>query len=169
MPPKKNKKDPPDKHYKSIKLHGHKFVSAERLIQAALEDGPIGFMLLDTPPSSLPAFGFVPTGANRGVEMEVEADKLVTIKDIPELYRHLREVFDEVEADKLPPHMENGLQLELAENSKPPQGPLYLKGPKEMAELRKYLDKNLAKGFIWPSKSPARSPVLFVPKKDGGL
>ena len=86
MPPKKNKKDPPDKHYKSIKLHGHKFVSAERLIQAALEDGPIGFMLLDTLPSSLLAFGFVPTGADRGVEMEVEVDKPVTIKDIPKPY-----------------------------------------------------------------------------------
>ncbi|KAJ1581275.1 hypothetical protein NDA15_007913 [Ustilago hordei] len=52
---------------------------------------------------------------------------------------------------------------------KPPQGPLYLKGPKEMSELRRYLDENLEKGFIRPSKSPARSPVLFVPKKDGGL
>ncbi|UTT89897.1 hypothetical protein NDA17_006194 [Ustilago hordei] len=52
---------------------------------------------------------------------------------------------------------------------KPPQGPLYLKGPKEMSELRRYLDENLEKGFIKPSKSPARSPVLFVPKKDGGL
>ncbi|SPC62440.1 related to retrotransposon nucleocapsid protein [Ustilago sp. UG-2017b] len=38
-----------------------------------------------------------------------------------------------------------------------------------MSELRKYLDENLEKGFIRPSKSPARSPVLFVPKKDGGL
>ncbi|CCF50035.1 uncharacterized protein UHOR_14181 [Ustilago hordei] len=65
--------------------------------------------------------------------------------------------------------MEHDLQLELAENSKPPQGPLYLKGPKEMAKLCKYLDENLAKGFIQPLKSPARSPVLFVPKKDGGL
>ncbi|KAJ1045280.1 hypothetical protein NDA10_008131 [Ustilago hordei] len=52
---------------------------------------------------------------------------------------------------------------------KPPQGPLYLKGPKEMSELRRYLDENLEKGFIRPSKSLARSPVLFVPKKDGGL
>ncbi|KAJ1587189.1 hypothetical protein NDA14_000856 [Ustilago hordei] len=116
-------------------LHGNKFVSAEHLLQAALEDGPIGFMLLEEPPSSLPAFGFVPTGADKGVEMEVEHD----------------------------------LHLELIEGGKPPQGPLYLKGPKEMSELRRYLDENLEKGFIRPSKSPARSPVLFVPKKDGGL
>ncbi|UTT89704.1 hypothetical protein NDA17_007024 [Ustilago hordei] len=116
-------------------LHGNEFVSAERILQAALEDGPIGFMLLEEPPSSLLAFGFVPTGADKGVEMEVEHD----------------------------------LHLELIEGGKPPQGPLYLKGPKEMSELRRYLDENLEKGFIRPSKSPARSPVLFVPKKDGGL
>ncbi|KAJ1581827.1 hypothetical protein NDA12_003422 [Ustilago hordei] len=94
-------------------LHGNEFVSAERILRAALEDGPIGFMLLEEPPSSLPAF--------------------------------------------------------VDRRRKPPQGPLYLKGPKEMSELRRYLDENLEKGFIRPSKSPARSPVLFVPKKDGGL
>ncbi|KAJ1039786.1 hypothetical protein NDA10_002641 [Ustilago hordei] len=116
-------------------LHGNKFVSAECILRAALEDGPIGFMLLEEPPSSLPAFGFVPTGADKGVEMEVEHD----------------------------------LHLELIEGGKPPQGPLYLKGPKEMSELRRYLDENLKKGFIRPSKSLARSPVLFIPKKDGGL
>ncbi|KAJ1602546.1 hypothetical protein NDA14_006435 [Ustilago hordei] len=55
-------------------LHGNEFVSAERILRAALEDGPIGFMLLEEPPSSLPAFGFVPTGADKGVEMEVEHD-----------------------------------------------------------------------------------------------
>ncbi|UTT89148.1 hypothetical protein NDA17_005448 [Ustilago hordei] len=116
-------------------LHGNEFVSAEHILRAALEDGPIGFMLLEEPPSSLPAFGFVPTGADKGVEMEVEHD----------------------------------LHLELIEGGKPPQGPLYLKGPKEMSELRRYLDENLEKGFIRPSKSLARSPVLFIPKKDGGL
>ncbi|SOV04073.1 uncharacterized protein UDID_19532 [Ustilago sp. UG-2017a] len=150
-------------------LHGNEFVSAERILQAALEDGPIGFMLLEEPPSSLPAFGFVPTGTDKGVEMEVEVDKVVTAADIPKPYQHLRDVFDEVEADKLPHHTEHDLHLELIEGGKPPQGPLYLKGPKEMSELRRYLDENLEKGFIRPSKSPARSPVLFVPKKDGGL
>ncbi|KAJ1595608.1 hypothetical protein NDA11_004253 [Ustilago hordei] len=150
-------------------LHGNEFVSAERILRAALEDGPIGFMLLEEPPSSLPAFGFVPTGADKGVEMEVEVDKVVTAADIPKPYQHLRDVFDEVEADKLPHHTEHDLHLELIEGGKPPQGPLYLKGPKEMSELRRYLDENLEKGFIRPSKSPAQSPVLFVPKKDGGL
>ncbi|SOV08925.1 uncharacterized protein UDID_17787 [Ustilago sp. UG-2017a] len=101
--------------------------------------------------------------------MEVEVDKVVTAADIPKPYQHLRDVFDEVEADKLPHHTEHDLHLELIEGGKPPQGPLYLKGPKEMTELRRYLDENLKKGFIRPSKSPARSPVLFVPKKDGGL
>ncbi|KAJ1584284.1 hypothetical protein NDA12_000970 [Ustilago hordei] len=61
------------------------------------------------------------------------------------------------------------MMMTMRETRKPPQGPLYLKGPKEMSELRRYLDENLEKGFIRPSKSPARSPVLFVPKKDGGL
>ncbi|KAJ1600657.1 hypothetical protein NDA14_002380 [Ustilago hordei] len=150
-------------------LHGNEFVSAERILRAALEDGPIGFMLLEEPPSSLPAFGFVPTGADKGVEMEVEVDKVVTAADIPKPYQHLQDVFDEVEADKLPHHTEHDLHLELIEGGKPPQGPLYLKGPKEMSKLRRYLDENLEKGFIRPSKSPARSPVLFVPKKDGGL
>ncbi|UTT89144.1 hypothetical protein NDA17_005448 [Ustilago hordei] len=150
-------------------LHGNEFVSAEHILRAALEDGPIGFMLLEEPPSSLPAFGFVPTGADKGVEMEVEVDKVVTAADIPKPYQHLRDVFDEVEADKLPHHTEHDLHLELIEGGKPPQGPLYLKGPKEMSELRRYLDENLEKGFIRPSKSLARSPVLFIPKKDGGL
>ncbi|KAJ1586581.1 hypothetical protein NDA11_002540 [Ustilago hordei] len=122
-------------------IHGNEFVLAASLIQAALEDRPIGVMLLDLPPLSLLAFGFVPTSTDKGIEMEVEVDRKVSAEDIPEPYQHL----------------------------KLPQGPLYLKGPKEMAELRKYLDENLAKGFIHPSKSLARPPVLFVPKKDGGL
>ena len=39
----------------------------------------------------------------------------------------------------------------------------------ELKALREYLDKNLKKGFIQPSTSPAQYPILFVPKKDGKL
>ena len=38
-----------------------------------------------------------------------------------------------------------------------------------MAELRNYLDDALEKGWIRHSTSPAGAPILFVPKKDGGL
>jgi hypothetical protein len=40
---------------------------------------------------------------------------------------------------------------------------------RELEELRNYLKKNLAKGFIRELQLLARFPVLFVPKKDGEL
>ncbi|KAG2003418.1 hypothetical protein CC2G_004018 [Coprinopsis cinerea AmutBmut pab1-1] len=36
-------------------------------------------------------------------------------------------------------------------------------------ELNRFLDENLKKGYIRPSKSPLSSPVFFVKKKDGKL
>ena len=35
--------------------------------------------------------------------------------------------------------------------------------------LRKFIDENLATGFIRPSHSPHGAPVLFIQKKDGSL
>jgi hypothetical protein len=40
---------------------------------------------------------------------------------------------------------------------------------KELKALYEYLDENQKKGFIQPSTSPARYPIIFVPKKDGKL
>ena len=40
---------------------------------------------------------------------------------------------------------------------------------KELLAVREYLQKHLEKEHIRPSTSPAGYPVLFVPKKDGGL
>ncbi|GJP72004.1 hypothetical protein CLOP_g2781 [Closterium sp. NIES-67] len=39
----------------------------------------------------------------------------------------------------------------------------------QLAELRSQLDYLLEKGFIQPSTSPFAAPILFTPKKDGGL
>ena len=34
-------------------------------------------------------------------------------------------------------------------------------------EVQAFVDSQLKKGYIRPSKSPQTSPVMFVPKKDG--
>ena len=41
--------------------------------------------------------------------------------------------------------------------------------PKELAALHKFIDENLATGFIRPSCSPCGALVLFIWKKDGSL
>jgi hypothetical protein len=40
---------------------------------------------------------------------------------------------------------------------------------KELQELKAYINKNIKKGFIRLSKSPAGYPVMFVPKKNRKL
>lgn len=57
----------------------------------------------------------------------------------------------------------------LEEGASPPLGPIYLLSPRELGALRKFLDENLASGFICPSMSPHGAPVLFVKKKDSSL
>jgi hypothetical protein len=38
-----------------------------------------------------------------------------------------------------------------------------------LAALRRYIDENLSKNFIWQSKSLVEAPILFVKEKDGSL
>jgi predicted transport protein len=47
--------------------------------------------------------------------------------------------------------------------------PIYSLSKRELKALRKYIDENLAKGYIRAFKSPARYSILFVSKKDGKL
>ena len=41
--------------------------------------------------------------------------------------------------------------------------------PQEHTEIDKFIDENLTKGYIRPSKSPMASPFFFVAKKSGDL
>ena len=59
--------------------------------------------------------------------------------------------------------------IELEEGKQPPFGPIYSLGLVELETLKTYIKINLANGFIWPSKSPARAPIFFNRKPDGSL
>ncbi|XP_060098768.1 zinc finger protein 709-like [Heteronotia binoei] len=91
------------------------------------------------------------------------------IKTIPREYRDLKGAFSEIEADELPPHRSTDCAIELIPGQSLPKAKLYSMGWVEKEELRKFLDKNLRRGFIRPATAPHAAPVLFRKKKDGSL
>ena len=86
---------------------------------------------------------------------------------IPLELEKFQDVFSVEDAGKLPSHQGGDHAIETTND--PPYGPLYNLSNTELAALREYLDAALAKGWIRHSTSPAGAPILFVPKKDGGL
>ena len=94
------------------------------------------------------------------------------IEEIPSLPEELLS-FSDVLSDHAPGnrplHPDALHHIELEPGTKPPYGPLYPLSPKELTALREYIEENLRLGRIRHSTSSAASPILFVPKKDGGL
>jgi hypothetical protein len=61
------------------------------------------------------------------------------------------------------------MAIDLKEGSSIPWGPLYSLSEAELKVLKDYLDENLRKGYIRPSKASVGSSLFFVKKKDGTL
>ncbi|XP_039215403.1 uncharacterized protein LOC120315311 [Crotalus tigris] len=87
----------------------------------------------------------------------------------PEEYRDLAAVFSEEDCNQLPPHRSTDCAIELLPGVKLPKPRMYAMTPTEVQELRRYIDQNLARGFIQPARSRIAAPVLFKEKKDGSL
>ena len=69
----------------------------------------------------------------------------------------------------LPPHREVDFEIETIPGATPISIAPYRMAPRELKELKEQLEELLDKGFIQPSTSPWKAPVLFVKKKDGSL
>jgi hypothetical protein len=54
------------------------------------------------------------------------------------------------------------ISIKLENRSFPPFGGLYNFSMNEQQQLKKYIDENLAKGFIRLSSSRAAAPIFFV-------
>jgi hypothetical protein len=78
-------------------------------------------------------------------------------------------LFSEAEANNLPPHCPYDHRIPLKEGFTPPFGPIYSLSQTELEALKKWLEENLSKGFIWASSSPTGAPILFMKKGDGSL
>ena len=88
---------------------------------------------------------------------------------VPEYLSEYADVFDNEAAGLVPEHSRLDHAIDVTEHKEPPYGPLYNLSQTELQVLRDYLHDATEKGWIRRSTSPAGAPVLFVPKKDGGL
>ncbi|KAH7922148.1 DNA/RNA polymerase, partial [Leucogyrophana mollusca] len=57
--------------------------------------------------------------------------------------------------------------IDLKDTFNPRKGRMIPLSVEEQQEVSEFIDDQLRKGYIRPSKSPQTSPVFFVPKKDG--
>jgi Reverse transcriptase (RNA-dependent DNA polymerase) len=57
----------------------------------------------------------------------------------------------------------------LEDGATPPQPPLYLLSTLELATLREFIDEHLTMGYIQPTRTSHRAPILFVKNKSDEL
>jgi hypothetical protein len=69
----------------------------------------------------------------------------------------------------LPKHQPYNCTIDLVEGVQLPFEPIYNLSQDKLAMLRKYINENLEKGFIWHSKSLVGALILFVKKNDGSF
>ncbi|GJP46357.1 hypothetical protein CLOM_g5654, partial [Closterium sp. NIES-68] len=89
--------------------------------------------------------------------------------DLAKIIREYPEIFPDDLPSGLPPERPQDHKIELEPDAQPTVRTQWRLTQPELQELRNQLDYLLAKGFIRPSISPFAAPILFTPKKDGGL
>jgi hypothetical protein len=67
----------------------------------------------------------------------------------------------------MPPNRDIEFVIELKPGTSPIYKTPYRMATPELAELKECIKELLEKGFIRPSSSPWRAPLIFIPKKDG--
>jgi hypothetical protein len=154
------------------------FVNARRFKRAA-KDGELGYIwyypnrkihLLSLATSAPPPVGNLPPDVPINPDADDKDNPLhEALKHMPAKFHKFSKVFSPTAVDELPPHRPYNIAINVEDGKTPPFGPIYSLLQPECAELFKYTEANLAKGFICRSESPAASPIIFVKKKTGEL
>ena len=102
-------------------------------------------------------------------KVEAPTKKLTHLPEelVPPCYHSYLDIFSEKAASQFPLRKLWDHAIDLKDSFKPKKGRLIPLLPEEQKEVSEFIDEQLAKGYIHPSKSKQMSPVFFVPKKDG--
>ena len=86
---------------------------------------------------------------------------------VPRKFWKWKKVFGKAESERMPVRKPWDHAIELKEGFMPRKGKVYSLSRDKREEVQAFVEDQLRKGYIRPSKSPQTSPVHFVAKKDG--
>ena len=101
----------------------------------------------------------------KGKQLESNKEPL----KIPWRFAQWAKIFNKKASKQFPPSRTFDHKIELKPTFEAKSMKLYQVAPAEEKALKEFIDKNLQKGYIHPSKSPMASPFFFVAKKGGDL
>jgi len=101
-----------------------------------------------------------------GREEEMEEDHRKIEEMVPKKFLKWKRMFGKVELERIPTRKIWDHAIDLKETFKPRKGRIYSLSKNEREEVQNFVEDQLRKGYIRPSKSPQTLPVFFVSKKD---
>ena len=84
---------------------------------------------------------------------------------VPRKFQKWKKVFGKIKSERIPTRKIWDYTIDLKETFKLQKGRIYPFSKDERKEVQKFIDDQLRKGYIRPSKSSQTSPVFFVNKK----
>jgi hypothetical protein len=85
---------------------------------------------------------------------------------LPEQYQEYASVFDKRTSERMPIERPWDHAIDPKDDFVPKDCKIYPMSPIEQEKLDEFIDENMWKGYIRPSKSPMASPFFFVSKKE---
>jgi len=100
-------------------------------------------------------------------KIEKDENEEVLKRLVPRRFWKWKKVFGKKELEKMPVQKIWDHAIELKEGFMPRKGKVYSLSKEEREEVQTFVEDQLRKEYIQPSKSPQTLPVHFVVKKDG--
>jgi len=105
---------------------------------------------------------------NWGKEEEREEDHRKIEEMVPKKFLKWKKVFGKIESERILTRKIWDHAIDLKETFKPQKGRIYPLSKNEREEVQNFVEDQLRKGYIRPSKLPQTLLVFFIGKKDRG-
>jgi len=97
---------------------------------------------------------------------KIELDREKVKEMVPQKFHRWLKVFEKAELERMLKRKLWDYAINLKEDFVSKKEKIYLMSRQEKEKVREFIEEQLKKGYIRPSKSPQTLPVFFIGKKD---